>query len=223
MQGIYFITGIDTDIGKTIATGIIARRLMDDGIKVITQKLVQTGNCDISDDIIMHRQLMGVPMLPEDLPDADGVRLTMPVLLSYPASPHLASRLDDRPIDLGRITACTDALARRYSVVLVEGAGGVMVPLIDQDGQDVLMIDHIAQHDYPVIVVTSGRLGSINHTLLTLEILKNKDIRVHAVAYNLADDSQDETIANDTKRYLQAYLAKHHPQARWWEIPVVTG
>ena len=147
----------------------------------------------------------------------------MPVLLSYPASPHLASRLDDRPIDLGYITACTDALARRYSVVLVEGAGGVMVPLIDQDGQDVLMIDHIAQHDYPVIVVTSGRLGSINHTLLTLEILKNKGISVHAVAYNLADDSQDETIANDTKRYLQAYLTKHHPQARWWEIPVVTG
>ncbi|USZ15551.1 dethiobiotin synthase [Moraxella sp. FZLJ2107] len=225
MKGVYFVTGIDTDIGKTIATGVIARRLMDDGVSVITQKLVQTGNATISDDIVKHRELMSVALMPDDLPNQDGVRLTMPLLLSYPASPHLASRLDGVAVDLDQIAACTDELAKRYQVVLLEGAGGVMVPLLDNEqnnGQgDVLTIDHIAAHDYPVIVVTSGRLGSINHTLLTLDILKNKGIIIHAIAYNLADDSQDTVIATDSKRYLQNYLHKYHPQTQWWEIPVV--
>lgn len=224
MQGIYFITGIDTEIGKSIATGVIARHLVEQGILVITQKLVQTGNAITSDDILLHRKLMDVDLMPEDLPNNDGKRLTMPMLLSYPASPHLASRIDHQPIDLAQIAAYTQELADRYQVVLVEGAGGLMVPLTEKDSigsDDVLIIDHIQQHNYPVILVTSGRLGSINHTLLSLEILKNRGISVYALAYNLHDDSQDPTIAADTQRYLKNYLQKSHPEALWWEIPVV--
>ncbi|UXZ05671.1 dethiobiotin synthase [Moraxella nasicaprae] len=211
MQGVYFISGIDTDIGKSIATGIIAKRLLAQGISVITQKPIETGNQTISQDIMTHRRLMGCDLLPQDYE-----RLTMPVLLPYPASPHLSAKLANQTIDFQQITTSTKKLADLYQVVLVEGAGGLMVPLTDT----LLTIDYVAQCGYRVILVTSGRLGSINHTLLSLQALKARDICVHALAYNEYHDG-DGVIANDTKNYLQAYLSQHHPQTHFWQIPSV--
>ena len=82
----------------------------------------------------------------------------MPEIFSYPCSPHLASRIDGRPIDFDKIERATEELSRRYDVVLLEGAGGLMVPLTDE----LLTIDYIAQKGYPLLFVTSGKLGSIN-------------------------------------------------------------
>ena len=67
MSNAYFISGIDTDAGKTYVTGYIARRLMEEGKRVITQKFIQTGNTDMSEDIVKHREIMGTGLLPEDL------------------------------------------------------------------------------------------------------------------------------------------------------------
>ncbi|WP_375537536.1 dethiobiotin synthase [Moraxella cuniculi] len=218
MQGCYFVSGIDTNIGKTIATGFIAKQLMLAGRRVITQKLIQTGNQDCSEDILTHRKIMGVPLFAEDK-----ARLSMPMILSYPASPHLACRLENRTVDMQYITDCTDRLLAAYEVVLLEGAGGLMVPLIDNGSHDgVLIIDYIAKQQYPVILVTSGRLGSINHTLLSLHALRCYGISVYAVAYNQVDDGDDGLIAADTKQLLQAQLARHHPTAKWWEIPCLS-
>ena len=89
----------------------------------------------------------------------------MPEIFSYPCSPHLAARIDNRPINFDKIENATQELARRYDTVLVEGAGGLMVPLTGE----YLTIDYIADKNYPLIFVTSGKLGSINHTLLSLE------------------------------------------------------
>ncbi|MCD0229508.1 dethiobiotin synthase, partial [Enterobacter hormaechei subsp. steigerwaltii] len=107
---------------------------------------------NIADDIAGHRKIMGIPMQ-----EADKRRLTMPEIFSYPASPHLAARLDGRALDLDKIRTATQELAAQYEVVLVEGAGGLMVPLTE----NLLTIDYIRQQGYPVILVTSGRLGSI--------------------------------------------------------------
>lgn len=213
MQGSYFISGIDTNIGKTIATGHIACQLLKHKRTVITQKLIQTGNIKLSEDIAQHRQMMGVGMLPDD-----ETHLTMPLILSYPASPHLASKMDGVSVDVSHLLACTKQLAEAYEIVLIEGAGGLMVPMMD-DVKGGLMIDYIASQNYPVILVSSGRLGSINHTLLSLNALKAYGIHLYALAYNQADDGDDEMIASDTKQYLQKYLKAHHSDALWWEIP----
>ena len=138
-KGIYFISGIDTDIGKTVATGIIAKQLLDQGVSIITQKLVQTGNDGCSEDIAKHRQLMQKNDLPED---SEG--LTAPQIFKYPASPHLATRLEDTHLDLEKITSATQVLAERYDVVLLEGAGGLMVPL----NTDLLTIEYVAPVSY---------------------------------------------------------------------------
>ena len=206
---IYFVSGIDTDIGKTYATGYLAKLWSAQGQRVITQKLIQTGNVDVSEDIVKHREIMGVEWFQEDHD-----KLTMPEIFTYPASPHLATRLDGRELDFAKIGAATKELAQRFDVVLLEGAGGLMVPLTT----DVLTIDYIVQHQFPVILVTSGRLGSINHTLLSLEALKQRGLKLHSLVYNLKDESKDPVISKDTANYLKAYLAKYFPSAQWIEL-----
>jgi dethiobiotin synthetase len=209
---IYFISGIDTGIGKTYTTGYLAKLWNAQGQQVITQKLIQTGNVDISEDIQQHREIMGTGWLPED-----ESKLTMPEIFSYPASPHLATKLDGREIDFAKIEAATQQLAEKFEVVLLEGAGGLMVPLTTE----LLTIDYLEQKKFPVILVSSGRLGSINHTLLSLEALKARGLSLYALAYNLNDESQDSLISKDTSEYLKAYLAKHFPEAQWIDIPVL--
>ena len=209
---VYFISGIDTGIGKTYATGYLAKLWNEQGKKTITQKLIQTGNVDISEDIEQHREIMAMGWFPED-----ETKLTMPEIFSYPASPHLATKIDGREIDFQKIEQATQQLAEKYDVVLLEGAGGLMVPLTI----DLLTIDYVAEKKYPVILVTSGRLGSINHTLLSLEALKSRGLELYALAYNLNDESQDELISKDTADYLKGYLAKHFPQSLWLDSPVL--
>ncbi|MBI1453108.1 MULTISPECIES: dethiobiotin synthase [Acinetobacter] len=209
---VYFISGIDTGIGKTYTTGYLAKLWNAQGRKTITQKLVQTGNTDISEDIEQHRQIMGMGWFPED-----ETKLTMPEIFSYPASPHLATKIDGREIDFDKIADATQQLASKYDVVLLEGAGGLMVPLTTE----LLTIDYVAEKKFPVILVTSGRLGSINHTILSLETLKIRGLELYALAYNLNDESQDELISKDTAEYLKAYLVKNFPKSLWIDIPVV--
>ena len=209
---VYFISGIDTGIGKTYTTGYLAKLWNAQGKKTITQKLIQTGNTDISEDIEQHRKMMQMGWFPED-----ENKLTMPEIFTYPASPHLATKIDGREIDFQKIEDATQQLAHKYEVVLLEGAGGLMVPLTTE----LLTIDYLAEKKFPVILVSSGRLGSINHTLLSLEALKSRGLELYALAYNLNDESQDPLISKDTSDYLKVYLAKHFPQAQWIDIPVL--
>ena len=209
---VYFISGIDTGIGKTYTTGYLAKLWNAQGKKTITQKLIQTGNSDISEDIEQHRKMMQMGWFPED-----ASKLTMPEIFTYPASPHLATKIDGREIDFQKIEDATKQLAHKYEVVLLEGAGGLMVPLTTE----LLTIDYLAEKKFPVILVSSGRLGSINHTLLSLEALKSHGLELYALAYNLNDESQDQLISKDTSDYLKNYLAIHFPNAQWIDIPVL--
>lgn len=205
MKGTYFISGIDTDIGKTIATGALARELRTQGVNAITQKMIQTGNEALSEDIVMHRKMMGLDLLPEDL---NG--LTAPYIFSYPCSPHMASQLDGKEIDLRVIEEATKQLEERFEVVLLEGAGGLMVPITE----DYLSIDYICDHNYPLIFVTSGRLGSLNHTLLNLEIIKQRGIRLERVIYNLYPNA-DALITSNSQTFIKRYLAQHFPETNF--------
>lgn len=210
---IYFISGIDTDAGKSYCTAWLARELARSGKRIITQKFIQTGNVGHSEDIDLHRSITGTGYLPED---REG--LTMPEIFSYPCSPHLATRIDKRPIDFDKIERATQELARRYDVVLVEGAGGLMVPLTD----DYLTIDYIAEKKYPLIFVTSGKLGSINHTLLSFEAIRNRGIKLDTVLYNLYPTVEDTTIQEDTMRYIRSHMEKHFPDAKFEVVPEIT-
>lgn len=191
--GVYFITGIDTDIGKTVTTGLLACWLHDVGQTVITQKLVQTGCVGISEDIAQHRKIMGIDLLPEDRK-----RLTCPYLFAKPCSPHLAAEKEDVVIDLHRIEAATAALLVSYDFVLLEGVGGLYAPLT----REVTTIDYVEKNNYPLIIVSSSRLGSLHHTLSLLEIAKRRELMVCGIIYNRYGEKDCE-IGDDTKHVIQ--------------------
>jgi dethiobiotin synthetase len=197
-MGVMFITGIDTDIGKTYATGLAARFLRKQGQSVITQKIIQTGCKEISEDISLHRSIMEM-----EFTDDDRRRLTCPYLFEFPASPHLAAKLGQTSIDLDYITRATEELSRKYNNVLVEGAGGIYVPL----NEDATLLDYLSARRCPIIIVSSSRLGSINHTLMTLDILKCRDLDVRGIIYNRYNDINSE-IAEDSKNIFLKYLMK---------------
>ncbi len=196
---VFCVTGIDTDIGKTIATGLIARGLIESGLGVITQKGVQTGCEGISEDIVRHRELMGISLL-----DEDRQGLTCQYLFRTPCSPHLAARLEEATIEAGRITRATEELRKCYDIVLVEGAGGLFVPLLEE----YTFLDYLQETAWPVLLVTSSRLGSINHTLASFEALSHRHIRLAGVIYNQLPET-DPRIAEDTLNIISLYLRKY--------------
>lgn len=209
MKPILFVTGIDTNIGKTYATAFLANLYAQKGLRIITQKMIQTGCDERSEDIEMHRQLLGQPYLPED-----EAFLTAPIIYSYPCSPHMAARLDNRPLDISLIDKASDELlARGYERIIMEGAGGLMVPITET----YLTADFVVERGYPVSIVTNGRLGSINHTLLTLEVCKYRGIEVESVVFNMYPNI-DPKITDDTWSYLQQYLSLHFPATAFYKL-----
>ncbi len=210
-MSVYFVSGIDTDAGKSIATGVIAATLQNRGKKVITQKFIQTGCREISEDIQKHREIMGIPLQEVDLN-----RTTCPYIMTYPASPHLAAELGGVTIDKEVIHRATEQLRRQYDIVLLEGAGGLYVPV----NRHYLTIDYICEYGYPLILVTSSKLGSINHTLMSLELCRLKGIKVSHVVYNdFPNDS--EFIKADSIRVIEDYLKNHFPDCHLLELPVI--
>lgn len=169
-----FVTGIGTDVGKTIASAIITEALEAD-----YWKPVQAGDLDNSDSHKIKRYLSNTKTVIFDNAYA----------LQTPASPHLAAKIDNVVIDLKQIQA-----PKTKNHLVIEGAGGVFVPLNDTD----CVIDLI-QPDYKVIVVSRHYLGSINHTLLTIEALKSRNLPIAGIIFNGNENiSTEEIILNKT-------------------------
>lgn len=209
---IQFVSGIDTDIGKTYATAYYASILRKKGLHVITQKPVQTGCVGASEDLLCHDALIGKE---ENYDKAEPYRCSY--LFPFPASPHLSAQMVSQTISTERIKQDSQSLlSLGFDVVLMEGAGGLMVPLT----KGLLTIDFVAQEGYPLCLVTSGRLGSLNHTLLSLEAMERRGIPLKALLYNLYPGDKVE-IETETKMYLKDYLQNHYPEAIWYEVPSV--
>ena len=164
-----FITGIGTDVGKTIAAAIVVEALKADYWKPI-----QAGDLNNSDS---HKVKAFVS-------NDKSVFHSNAYALNTPASPHYAAQVDGITIDLNQIKE-----PATQNHLVIEGAGGVLVPLNNND----YVIDLI-QKDYKVILVSRHYLGSINHTLLTLEALKNREIAVAGIIFSGDENKATEEI-----------------------------
>lgn len=164
-----FITGIGTDVGKTITSAIITEALEAD-----YWKPVQAGDLHNSDT---HK-------IKKYISNSKTHFFENAYALNTPASPHLAAELDGIVIDLKNIKE-----PKTKNNLVVEGAGGVFVPLNETD----CVIDLI-QPDYKVIVVSRHYLGSINHTLLTIEALKSRKLNVAGIVFNGDENRASESI-----------------------------
>lgn len=169
-----FITGISTDVGKTITSAIIVEALEADYWKPI-----QAGDLDNSDSHKIKSQIS----------NTKSQIFGNSYKLNTPASPHLAAEIDGITIDLKQINE-----PKTNNHLVIEGAGGIFVPLNEKDS----IIDLI-QPDYKVIVVSRHYLGSINHTLLTIEAIKNRGFEVSGIIFSGSKNkSTEDLILNKT-------------------------
>jgi dethiobiotin synthetase len=190
MRGL-FVTGTDTDVGKTVICGLMAAYLRQSGDRVVTQKWVQTGCTGFSEDIECHLRFMGIER--GDL----GVdeRLVCPYIFPLAASAHLAAEAAGQTIDPEHIKACYGTLAERYDRVLVEGLGGAAVPY----SRAGLVLDLVVDLRLPVLVVVQNKLGAINHTLLAVEALLQRGLSILGLVFNDCP-GQDPQVTADNPR-----------------------
>ncbi|MDP3730595.1 MAG: dethiobiotin synthase [Candidatus Omnitrophota bacterium] len=191
-----FVAGTDTGVGKTIVTGLLGHLLIKDSRKVITQKWVQTGSGPFSQDIRRHMQLMkkNGTYYRRYLP------LMSPYTFKFAASPHLAGRLEDKAINIDTIKKSLIGLSEHFDVVIIEGTGGLLVPL----SEDKLLIDVIKELRIPVLLVAENRLGAVNHTLLSIEAMRARNIKIIGTIFNNIANDADDIILKDNPRIVKA-------------------
>jgi dethiobiotin synthetase len=164
-----FITGISTDVGKTITSAIIVEALEADYWKPI-----QAGDLNNSDSHKVKSQIS----------NSKSQFFSNSYALNTPASPHLAAEIDGITIDFKNIIE-----PKTENHLVIEGAGGIFVPLNEND----TIIDLI-QPDYKIIVVSRHYLGSINHTLLTIEAIRNRGFEVAGIIFSGSENKSTESL-----------------------------
>ena len=190
-QGI-FITGTDTGVGKTVVSAALLSVLRSCGVDAVPMKPVQTGAkqaggrwCSPDLDFCLARA--GLKPFPSEY-----ARMA-PCCFAKACSPHLAAAVAGRRIRLRRMAACFRALKARHALVIVEGAGGVCVPIQGRQ----TMLDLMGAFALPVVVVARLGLGTINHTLLTLHGLRRSQIRVLGMVFNATAPGRSGYIERD--------------------------
>jgi dethiobiotin synthetase len=194
-----FITGTDTGVGKTIASAVIARLLTRRGHSVGVMKPVTSGCIERDGRLISEdAELLAFAAGTEVTPDS------APYLLKAPLAPSVAASLDGVRIDFDVIREAYQRLAEQHDYVIVEGAGGLMVPLAG----GLLMSDLALHLGLPLVVVARPGLGTVNHTLLTTFSARNLGLEVKGVIVNGYPDqpNQAEEYAPHMISSLSGYL-----------------
>ncbi|MCY1533747.1 ATP-dependent dethiobiotin synthetase BioD [compost metagenome] len=187
MKVSYFVTGIDTGIGKTIASAVLTEKLKADYWKPI-----QSGDLAQSDSLMVESLLTN--RFTKIHPEA--------YRLNEPLSPHLSARMDGINMELDYFK-----LPKTENNLIVEGAGGLMVPINDQQ----LILDLIKHLDIAAIVVSKNYLGSINHTLLTINTLKQYNIPIKGIIFNGEPNIESEKYILE---YTQVNYLGHIPNLK---------
>jgi dethiobiotin synthetase len=194
----FAVIGTDTGVGKTMLTALLCLAAQQAGVDWVPMKPVQTGGIRLPDgrltapDLDWILKVLGMVPSPQDL-----IRMN-PYVLDYAASPHLAAELEGITIDRNRILHSYQELAAGHDGVVVEGAGGLLVPF----GRDWMLADLLVDLHLPVIVVARAGLGTLNHTLLTLEALRTRGLSVAGVVLNQLTPQVPGVIEADNVKVL---------------------
>ncbi|HIJ78621.1 MAG: dethiobiotin synthase [Desulfobulbaceae bacterium] len=182
-----FVTGTDTDVGKTFVCGLLLNFFKEQGVDVGYQKWAATGPDFPPADLVSCLNAAGLPLVEADIP------LQVPYHFALPASPHLAAEQQGAEVDPGHIRRCYQQLKARHQLLVVEGVGGLLVPL----RRDLLLAELLAELMIPTLIVARSGLGTINHTLLTLEGLRARQIPVLGVLFSDAASGDNEILVAD--------------------------
>lgn len=183
-----FITATDTDVGKTVISGLLLRFLLQRSINAGYQKWVSTGDAENPADLAALQKISGLK------PDPTLLDLQIPYRLAFPASPHLAAELEKEKIDPEKIISAYHEIAEKHEVLVIEGVGGLLVPLC----RNLLLADLLRRLKLPTILVARSGLGTINHTLLTIEAMRSRQIPVAGIIFtDTADANENKNVVQD--------------------------
>jgi len=185
-----FVAGTDTNVGKTHVCGLLLDFLRKNGSDAGYQKWAATGPEFPPADLETCLRMANLPLDPE--------RFSSQVVYHFalPASPHLAAEQEGKVIDPALIRVRYQEMLACHDLLIVEGVGGLLVPL----NRELLLVDLLGELRIPTLVVAKSGLGTINHTLLTLEALCHRDIPVLGVVFSDAVAEKDELLVADNMR-----------------------
>lgn len=199
MRGI-LVTGTDTEIGKTFIAAGLLRALRANGLDAVPAKPVQTGvepspTGSPSGDLTFSLKAARLT------PSPDEIRLMCPYTYEPACSPELAGRMSGSLPSMDVIADSLQTLAERHDALVVEGAGGVLVPLDDKH----TYLDLMKRLELPVLLVARRSLGTINHTLLSLDVLRAAGLRPVGVVLNQSSPGEADFVALDNPRAITAF------------------
>ncbi|MGH8780714.1 dethiobiotin synthase [Paraburkholderia sp.] len=197
-----FVTGTDTEIGKTLVSAALLRGFAGEGLRAAAMKPIAAGAFEANG--VWHNEDA------DQLDAAANVQLPpairTPFLLKEPAAPHIAAALEGVTLDVARIVECHAQARQMADVVVVEGVGGFCVPLNDTNDT----ADLVQQLAVPVVLVVGVRLGCISHALLTAEAIAARGLRLAGWVANRVDPAMrfaDDNIATIESRLKRLYRA----------------
>lgn len=195
MKGI-FIAGTDTGVGKSIVTGCLGRFLLKRGYDVITQKWVQTGSGanSFSPDVKLHLEIMGR----KKSEIKEYLAQVAPYVFRQACSPHLACESENKKIERRKIIKSFKLLSDKFDFVLAEGSGGLLVPFNRRH----FLIDIAKELDLAVLLVAQNKLGAVNHTLLAVEALRQRKMKLLGIVFN-NPGRENSRILKDNPRIIR--------------------
>lgn len=178
-----FVTGIDTGVGKTVIAGAIAAAIKAHGLDVGVMKPVATGAKEIegrlvSEDVVYLKKIIG---------STDDDDLVNPIRLKPALAPNMAASRAGITIDTGKVWKAYKELTDKHDFVVVEGIGGLMVPIDD----NLLVADMALKMGLALVIVSKHYPGAINHTLLTLEYARSRNLRIKGIIFNMLRNGED--------------------------------
>lgn len=216
MKGI-FVTGTDTGVGKTVVSALIVRGLRRRGIHAGVMKPIETGCAGDSEEALLADTTDGAILSPRDglfLRRAaavdDPIDLITPLRFALPLAPLVAAEREGRDVSLSRVRDAFAVLSAKYEFIVVEGAGGLLVPLAPGEPEGLtdspyFVSDLARDLALPLIIVTRPVLGTLNHTLLTLRAAAQSGLKVTGIVINYSSPPSGD-IAEQTNPAVLARL-----------------
>lgn len=195
-----FITGTDTDVGKTIVTAGLMRAMRERGIDAVSMKPVQTGAVALNGTLVAPDLEFHHHVAQYEPDESEGALMT-PYLYEPACSPHLAGRMAGNPPMVSRIIESAKGLAAKHDLLLVEGAGGVYAPL----NESATMLDLMRALGLPVVLVAHRGLGTINHSLLSIRAIESAGLPLLGVVFNEVERGEEDFIKIDNPNAVKAF------------------
>ena len=193
MSKAIFITATGTDIGKTYVSGLLAKHMKDKGLNIGYYKAALSGSHDVSDSDAWHVKEKA------ELPDSYNEMVSYTYKHAY--SPHLAAQIEGNPPDIDVIKRAYLDISAKHDYMIVEGSGGIICPIRYDDNKKIFLEDIIKELNIPSLIIADAGLGTINAAVLTIEYMRNKNLKINGLILNRFETENE--IHDDNKKMIE--------------------